>query len=545
MSRNPNFVSLPGLLLMFYVMASGVFASSQQSPVLAQEQKAARAFEADRKNPLALYALIEKMPKGADLHMHLSGAIYAETFIKDAVADLLCVNVAKLKFEKNIGTSKSLPAQAVCADGSVPAASALKDQKLYNDLVDAFSMRTFVPVSGRDGHDQFFDTFGRFGGAEKTHRGEWLDEVATRAAAQNEQYLEIMETPSFSAAAKLGYQIGWPATKVTARVIATDDVTGTTPAELSKLRDQLLAGGLRDEVAIDRREYAEALADRNQIEHCGQPEATPACSVQIRFLFQVLRAFPPQQVFAQTLLGFEVASVDPTVVGINFVQPEDDYMSMSEYHRQMLMLDYLHSVYPKVHISLHAGEIAPGLVTPEGLRFHIREAIDLGHAERIGHGVDVMYEDDPHALLKEMADRHIMAEINLTSNDVILGVKAPLHPLPSYREAHVPVALSTDDEGVSRIDLTHEYTRAALEYGLTYPELKDMARTGLEHSFLSGESLWQQRDSFTGVVSACAGQAVGADDPKQKCAAFLQTSDKAAQQWQLEHRFRVFESTMP
>ena len=251
MSRNPNFVSLPGLLLMFYVMASGVFASSQQSPspVVAQEQKAARAFEADRKNPLALYAFIEKMPKGADLHMHLSGAIYAETFIKDAVADLLCVNVAKLKFEKNIGTSKSLPAQAVCADGSVPAASALKDQKLYNDLVDAFSMRTFVPVSGRDGHDQFFDTFGRFGGVEKTHRGEWLDEVATRAAAQNEQYLEIMETPSFSAAAKLGYQIGWPATKVTARVIATDDVTGTTPAELSKLRDQLLAGGLRDEVA--------------------------------------------------------------------------------------------------------------------------------------------------------------------------------------------------------------------------------------------------------------------------------------------------------
>jgi adenosine deaminase len=354
-----------------------------------------------------------------------------------------------------------------------------------------------------------------------------------------------METPSFSAAAKLGYQIGWPAKPATARVTTADDLSGTTPAELSKLRDRLLAGGLRDEVATDRREYADALAERNQIEHCGQPDATPACSVQIRFLFQVLRAFPPQQVFAQTLLGFEVASIDPNVVGINFVQPEDDYMAMSEYHRQMLMLDYLHSVYPKVHISLHAGELAPGLVPPEGLRFHIREAIDLGHAERIGHGVDVMYEDDPHALLKEMADRHIMAEINLTSNDVILGVKAPMHPLPSYREAHVPVALSTDDEGVSRIDLTNEYTRAALEFGLTYPELKDMARTGLEHSFLAGDSLWQQRDSFTAVVAACAGQAAGADEPKEKCAEFLKSSDRAAQQWQLEHRFRVFESTLP
>ena len=187
-----------------------------------------------------------------------------------------------------------------------------------------------------------------------------------------------------------------------------------------------------------------------------------------------------------------------------------------------------------------------GLLTPAGLQFHIREAVELGHAERIGHGVDVMYEDDPKALLKEMADRHIMVEINLTSNDVILDVKSHrIIRCLSYREAHVPVALSTDDEGVSRIDLTNEYTRAAMEFGLSYAELKDMARTGIEHSFLAGESLWQQRDSFTGVVSACAGQVVGADDPKEKCAAFLQASDKAAEQWQLEHRFRVFESTLP
>ncbi len=534
--------TLLSLALGTAVIGTSAFGQSAASAM--SEQKASHALEAARKNPLALHALLEKMPKGADLHMHLSGAIYAETFLRDAAADLLCVNLAKVKFEKNIGTSKSLPAQAVCAEGSVPAADAFKNQELYKALIDTFSMRSFVPVSGRSGHDQFFDTFGHFGGVEKNHLGEWLDEVATRAAAQNDQYLEIMETPSFSAAAKLGYQIGWPARPASARVTAEDDLTGTTPAELSKLRDQLLSAGLRDEVATDRREYADALADRNQIEHCGQPDAKAGCSVTIRFLYQILRSNSPQQVFAQTLLGFEVASVDPNVVGLNFVQPEDDYMAMSEYHRQMRMLDYLHSVYPKVHISLHAGELAPGLVPPEGLRFHIREAIDLGHAERIGHGVDVMYEDDPQALLKEMADRHVMAEINLTSNDGILGVRAPFHPLPNYLAAHVPVSLSTDDEGVSRIDMTHEYTRAVLEYGLTYPELKDMVRTGLEHSFLAGESLWQQQDRFTSVVPACAGQSIGADEPKGKCVEFLQNSDKAKQQWQLEHRFHVFESTL-
>ncbi|WP_263374399.1 adenosine deaminase family protein [Granulicella aggregans] len=540
----PRVIRLALLSLSLGTAAIGTSVLGQNSASTPLEQKTSRTLEATRKNPLALHALIERMPKGADLHMHLSGAIYAETFLRDAAADLLCVNLSKMKFEKNVGTSKGLPAQAVCAEGSVPAADAFKNQELYKSLIDTFSMRSFVPVSGRSGHDQFFDTFGRFGGVEKNHLGEWLDEVATRASAQNEQYLEIMETPSFSAAAKLGYQAGWPARPASARVTAEDDVTGTSPAELSKLRDQLLAAGLRDEVATDRREYADALADRNQIEHCGQPDAKAGCSVTIRFLYQILRSNSPQQVFAQTLLGFEVASADSNVVGLNFVQPEDDYMAMSEYRRQMRILDYLHSVYPKVHISLHAGELAPGLVPPEGLRFHIREAIDLGHAERIGHGVDVMYEDDPQALLKEMADRHIMAEINLTSNDGILGIEAPFHPLPDYLAAHVPVALSTDDEGVSRIDMTHEYTRAAMEYGLSYTELKTMVRTGLEHSFLAGDSLWQQNDRFTAVVAACAGQPIGADEPKGKCGEFLKNSDKASQQWQLEHRFHIFESTV-
>jgi adenosine deaminase len=184
-------------------------------------------------------------------------------------------------------------------------------------------------------------------------------------------------------------------------------------------------------------------------------------------------------------------------------------------------------------------------VPPAGLHFHIREAIDLGHAERIGHGVDVMYEDEPQALLREMASRHVMVEINLTSNDVILGVSGNMHPLPSYLAAHVPVALSTDDEGVSRIDLTNEYTRAALEFNLSYPELKDMARTGIEHSFLPGTSLWKRPDQHSEVVAACAGERMGAQDPKPTCTAFLRANDKAAEEWELEHRFAVFESTLP
>ncbi|WP_348267851.1 adenosine deaminase [Edaphobacter paludis] len=545
--------------ILFCLVTAAAQAATPKTSTARQEQRATLAFNTAKKNPLQLRAFLVRMPKGADLHMHLSGAIFAETFLKDAAADLLCVNPNTLSFTKNVGTTRSLAPQPVCSNGDVRAESVFADQHLYDALVDSFSMRSFIPSAGISAHDHFFSTFDRFGGIHKSHTGEWLNEVATRAAAQNEQYLEIMETPTFSNAAKLGYALGWPTG--TSLLVGTTGQKEVTPEQLAKLRDALLAGGLRDEVATDRKELADAEAKRSAIENCptmpqqtnvsipsgdsiGEGHST-SCSVKIRFIYQVLRAFPPQQVFAQTLLGFELASQDPDVVGINFVQPEDAFYSMSEYHRQMQMLDYLHTIYPRVHITLHAGELAPGLVPPAGLRFHIREAVELGHAERIGHGADIMYEDNPKALLNEMADHHIMVEINLTSNDVILGIDPAHHPLPIYLAAHVPVAVSTDDEGVSRIDLTNEYIRAARDFNLSYADLKNMARTSLEHSFLPGPSLWRQPDSFTRTNPACGAQPLGAEKPTTKCQAFLQSSEKAAEQWKLEHRYQLFESTLP
>lgn len=488
-----------------------------------------------------LYAFLKPFPKGADLHMHLSGAIYAETFITEAVKQNLCVvpvphSDAPGKPPSPIGQDAVEFEQPPCSNGAVPVSNALTNQALYDNLIDSFSMRAFVPTEGIDGHDQFFATFARFGGL-KDETGEWLDEVATRAAAQNEQYLEIMSTPTFSNAAKLGGQIGWPAG-------SEKQVSHET---LAALRDKLLAAGLRSEVAVDEKELADAKEARATLERCSPAQdyvnsgEQSSCFVRVHFLFQVLRGFPPQQVFAQTLLGFEVASADPDVVGINFVMPEDGRISMQDYHLQMQMLDYLHSVYPHVHISLHAGELAPGLVPPEGLRFHIREAVELGRADRIGHGVDILYEDHPYDLLREMAAKHIDVEINLTSNDGILSVKGADHPLATYMAAHVPFSLSTDDEGVSRIDLTHEYARAVEEHALTYLDLKRSARDSLEHSFLHGQSLYSHPDDYAHMRPECSGPIASDSKPANACSRFLKANEKAATQWELERRFAGFE----
>jgi adenosine deaminase len=185
------------------------------------------------------------------------------------------------------------------------------------------------------------------------------------------------------------------------------------------------------------------------------------------------------------------------------------------------------------------------MVPLDDLHFHVRSAVEEAQAERIGHGVDVMQEGRPYDLMKEMATKRVMVEINLTSNDVILNVKGADHPLPLYRLYHVPVALSTDDEGVSRIDLTHEYVRAAMTYPLSYSDFKQMVRTAMEHNFLPGDSLWEQPgpwESYTHARGACRGQ-LGLEQASGACASLLEASEKARQQFELEHRFQVFEKS--
>jgi len=275
---------------------------------------------------------------------------------------------------------------------------------------------------------------------------------------------------------------------------------------------------------------------------CETPQADEGCSVTVRYIMQVARGDALGAVFAQMVTGLELAS-DPQskVVAINLVQPEDWLMSMQNFSVQMEMLNFLRPRYSKAHITLHAGELAPGMVPPDGLSFHVRDSVTKGHAERIGHGVDIMHEDKPYDLLKELARRKVMIEICLTSNESILGIAKERHPLGTYIQYDVPVALATDDEGVSRSEISNEYLKAAEDHGLGYVQLKRMARTSLQHAFLSGTSLWADAGKFL-PVSQCANDLRTAKSPSNLCKQYLDGSEKAALQWKLEEDFRKFEA---
>jgi hypothetical protein len=216
---------------------------------------------------------------------------------------------------------------------------------------------------------------------------------------------------------------------------------------------------------------------------------------------------------------------------------------MTNFALQMRMLDYLNTVkeYENARVTLHAGELAPGLVPPEGLRFHIRDSVRQGHAKRIGHGVALMYEDRPYELLKEMAARRVLVEICLTSNDGILGIRGKEHPLALYLKYGVPVALATDDLGVSRSEMTQEYVKAVNDQGLGYAQLKTMARNSLEYAFIGGASFWKDARTFV-PATACRNALLAPDRLSTECQGFLNNNRRAQLQWELEKAYAQFEN---
>src|SRR6202034_1961155 len=81
------------------------------------EARNARAFLSyDHQGPLELRAFLVEFPKGADLHVHLSGAVYADTFIRDAAQDGLCVDPTAMKLVKPPCAGRLVAAKTLSGD---------------------------------------------------------------------------------------------------------------------------------------------------------------------------------------------------------------------------------------------------------------------------------------------------------------------------------------------------------------------------------------------------------------------------------------------
>ncbi|WIX74979.1 adenosine deaminase [Amycolatopsis carbonis] len=148
-----------------------------------------------------------------------------------------------------------------------------------------------------------------------------------------------------------------------------------------------------------------------------------------------------------------------------------------------------------LHLVHHAGEHAG----PES----IREALDVGRTERLGHGIRVL--DDPE-LVTEVRDRGIALEVCPTSN-VVLGLVPSLakHPLPRLVGAGLAVTLNTDVPSVTRTTLTDEFTTARDTFGYDDTALTALAEAAVTASFAPEETKTVLRKEIAAWLTPAAG----------------------------------------
>ncbi len=127
-----------------------------------------------------------------------------------------------------------------------------------------------------------------------------------------------------------------------------------------------------------------------------------------------------------------------------------------------------------LHLVHHAGETAG----PDS----VREALETGRAERIGHGIRVL--DDPD-LAGELRDRRVPLEVCPSSN-VRLGLVPTYdaHPLPRLVDAGLAVTVSTDIPNVlGDLTLTGELARVRDAFGYDDERIAALNRTAIDASF--------------------------------------------------------------
>jgi adenosine deaminase len=446
-------------------------------------------FNSAKKNNAELIAFLHKMPKGADLHNHLSATIEAEDIVKAAIEQNMWFDRTDKKFVAAGANEEGHKYYETKDFDPVRNIDTGSREAIYTEILNAISMRDYK-LGNEDGHDHFFESFFRFSGVN-IKADLIYEKLFERAYSEKICYIELMKNPK------------------------EDDI--------------------------------DAVKKYNEIYN----KKSPPLDIDINFIATVNRNTPMDNFEddkGKTKTGFEknfdealelydknIGKDGPKVVGITLLSAEDDPVSQANFDAQMKYIDSKFDEYkkakkpfPKMHI--HGGELTLEYATFSSMLNRISKTIDSGHANIIGHGTSIAWEDDVYGLLKKMRDKKIGVSICPTSNETILNVYGPDHPFKLYWDADVPIAIATDDEGLSRSNLTNEYAKIAKWFDLSYNEIKWLSINSLEMSFLDGEGIFSDHDY---------------NKLKENWKDLVKKSAKAKKEKQLLDMFNVFENEMP
>ncbi len=473
-------------LSLFFSLVACFGLNAQAQPVLSAKQAeriTARYYQSllgvqPRLAELQWFAT--RLPKGADLHHHFSGAMYGETYLDWIEQKGLCImkqGEAKLKLRQyQIADPAKLSAED--KDLCVSVSAIKNDMAFYRAILQQWSKLDFsnhvhlqVPP---DQH--FFNTFAYFPYMDAQDFARGLQLLKQRAQAEHVSYIETMlkGAPTHDEA-QYNQQL--------------NALAGSQDATLIQSELEQAWNTLQNQTDFQKKigDYSAMISK--------VAEGIDDASFSLRFQGYVARGQAPARVFSGLYSAFIAAHQNPLLVGVNIVGPEHGSIALRDYFLHMQMFAFLKKKLPQTQLALHAGELTIGLVRPEDLNGHIRQAVEIAGAKRIGHGIDIAHENDAQQLLNTMRQSRIAVEINLTSNDFILGVKDQAHPILLYRRFGVPIVIATDDAGVSRNNLSGEYALYMSRYQPDYRQLKQTVMNSLRYSFLP-EALKQQRLAY-------------------------------------------------
>ncbi|MBQ4875011.1 MAG: adenosine deaminase [Rickettsiaceae bacterium H1] len=409
-----------------------------------------------------------KMPKGGDLHHHYMGTIYAETYLDWVKQQDYRINscdfaVVKRDFK---GLTRGCKLLTVAQLEKQPA--------FYREVLMKWSVKDF----SNHFHMQltpdlsFFNTFLKFTSVALEQIKLGFEVLKKRALQENVTYIETMidnlfySVDYFSEQERVNFN----------NLLKNSKSQREVNAVLKKITGVALKN-TKFNMEIDK------MVNMLEKNHQGIDDE----NYLMRYQLVAYRNLEPLDVFIQLFTSYLISQKSPIVVGVNIVGAENYTIALEDYTLHMQMYNYLSDKYPTVNKALHAGELVLGMVAPKDLTFHIEQAINIAKAQRIGHGIDLSYEQDSLSVLDTMKKNNVPVEINLTSNEFILGIKSQEHPYLLYSSYGVPVVISTDDSGVLRNNLTHEYVLLASRYKPSYSTIKQYVYNSIEYSFLQPE----------------------------------------------------------
>lgn len=381
----------------------------------------------------ALYRVLHAMPKGGDLHNHNSGSIYPEWWLEHALAAE--EDGYRYYTKIQISNCRTLAAR----DNEYLLLFRNIDHLDYDDL-DACEQSEYIRLKDMTAEQKAawlnsIKLDAENEGREEFFGKHWqrLNALYRNPVIRAENLYRNIKSLSEEGAIYAEIQVG---------ILGVSDVDGL-PISPNKMVDIFRQRLKQDDVA--------------------------ATGMTVKLQLTLLRFASSAEDTLRKLYKIATNNRD-LVVGINLVGREDN--DKGHPRRFLSTLRELRRQYD-LPLAIHGGEV-------DEPNQHVRDTLLLG-ADRIGHGINLITDDDTMLLMR---NGPYLIEINLISNLLLeYIVDYSQHPFPEYLRTDIPVALSTDDRGMWDSTLTDEFFVAVKAFNLSWAEIQKLNLNSLNFAF--------------------------------------------------------------